>query len=399
MVLIAHLADTHLGYAQYRLAEREEDIYELFTTAFEKAINERVNAIVISGDVFHIPRPPNKAILTLYKSIKKAGEKNIKTIVVAGEHDQLKRKGDVHPLLMLSQLSSDLVFIGGFDHSSVTSSKYTIDVDGKKVSFYGVNALPRLTDRVERYKTLFRQLESSIKRENGKKILVAHMPIEGLMSNNIEPSVPIADLPTGFDYFALGHLHMRYIYKSANKGIIGYPGSIDILSRQEIEEWMKNKKGFFIVDLSKEEIDVLKINLDVRPQFFIEDEKNLVLGKIASLLQSPHTKKPIIHIKVKLQKHEEHDFRLRLEQLLRKNVLDYRLEIYRDDPKLGIAHVPGERWSEIDVISRVYGIDKEVALVIVKLKDCLSSHSQPDECENEINEVFSLKDKILMIKE
>jgi DNA repair exonuclease SbcCD nuclease subunit len=392
MVLAAHLADTHLGYAQYRLWEREDDLYELFSTAYEEALRERVNVIVISGDVFHTPRPPNRAILTFYQQVRRAGEKGVKTLVVAGEHDQLKRRGDVHPLLMLSQITSDVVFIGGTDANTVISQRYVVESNGSRALFYGVNAFPRVMDRVERYKAIFEQVQAAVAKESGRKVLVAHLPIEGLMSMNIEPSVPVDSLPSGFDYYALGHLHIRHV--SRNKGVLGYPGSLDILSRQEVDEWRRSGKGFYIVDLSREEPEIKKVDLDVRPQFVVEGGKNDVLRKLGELLRAAYRKQPIVHIKVSLKKNEEPEFRDKLENLLRKKVLDYRLEVHREDPKLGVAHVPGESWSEAGVISRVYGISEKAALALIRLKDCLSSRSQPDECENEIRDVLLVKDEI-----
>jgi hypothetical protein len=42
----------------------------------------------------------------------------------------------------------------------------------------------------------------------------------------------------------------------------------------------------------------------------------------------------------------------------------------------------------------VYGISEKAALALIRLKDCLSSRSQPDECENEIRDVLLVKDEI-----
>ena len=394
MVLIAHLADTHLGYAQYRLGEREDDLYELFSTAYEEALKEKVNVIVISGDVFHVPRPPNKAILTFYQQARKAGDKGVKTLVVAGEHDQLKRKGDVHPLLMLSKITSDIVFIGGMDSNTVVNQKYVVEAGGLRVVFYGVNAFPRVVDRIQRYKAIFEQIQGQISREEGRKVLAAHIPVEGLMSTNIEPSLPPSSLPSGIDYYALGHLHIRHVSRKDDKGVLGYPGSLDILSRQEINEWRTNGKGFYIVDLSREEPEVKKVNLEIRPQFIVEGGKNDVLRELGELLRVPYKKQPIVHIKVNLKKNEEPEFRDGLEKLLKKKVLDYRLEVHREDPKLGVAHVPGESWSEAMVISRVYGISEKAALALIRLKDCLAIRPHPDECENEIKDVLLVKDEI-----
>ena len=38
MVRIAHLADTHLGYKQYNLEEREKDIYDVLEEIGDKIL-------------------------------------------------------------------------------------------------------------------------------------------------------------------------------------------------------------------------------------------------------------------------------------------------------------------------------------------------------------------------
>ena len=42
----AHLADTHLGYRQYGLFEREKDFYEVFEKVIDKIIEENVDFVV-----------------------------------------------------------------------------------------------------------------------------------------------------------------------------------------------------------------------------------------------------------------------------------------------------------------------------------------------------------------
>ena len=48
----AHLADTHLGYRQFGLLEREKDFYEVFDKIIDKIIEEKVDFVIHSGDLF-----------------------------------------------------------------------------------------------------------------------------------------------------------------------------------------------------------------------------------------------------------------------------------------------------------------------------------------------------------
>ena len=46
----AHLSDTHLGYRQFGLNEREKDFYEVFELIIDKIIEENVDFVIHSGD-------------------------------------------------------------------------------------------------------------------------------------------------------------------------------------------------------------------------------------------------------------------------------------------------------------------------------------------------------------
>ncbi|HXG07646.1 MAG TPA: hypothetical protein VNI77_10015, partial [Nitrososphaera sp.] len=76
-MLISHLSDLHLSYAQFGLEEREEDVYQTFNEAIDVSIREGVKLVILAGDVFHSPRPCGKAVITLGNALKKLREKQI----------------------------------------------------------------------------------------------------------------------------------------------------------------------------------------------------------------------------------------------------------------------------------------------------------------------------------
>jgi DNA repair protein SbcD/Mre11 len=68
-VLIAHLADLHLGYRAYQrtgpdgVNERERDISDAVGRALGQVAAAEVDLVVVAGDVFHSARPSNAAIM------------------------------------------------------------------------------------------------------------------------------------------------------------------------------------------------------------------------------------------------------------------------------------------------------------------------------------------------
>ena len=86
-MLVSHISDLHLGYSQFSLEEREEDVYQAFHEAIDVSIKEQVRLVILAGDLFHNPRPCGKAIITLGNMLKKLKEKQISAVFVLGEHD------------------------------------------------------------------------------------------------------------------------------------------------------------------------------------------------------------------------------------------------------------------------------------------------------------------------
>ena len=100
---MSHISDLHLGYSQFSLEEREEDVYRVFHEAIDASIKERVRLIILAGDLFHNPRPCGKAIITLGNIFKKLKEKQIPVVFVLGEHD-ISRLRDVPFIHIYSNL-------------------------------------------------------------------------------------------------------------------------------------------------------------------------------------------------------------------------------------------------------------------------------------------------------
>ena len=94
-MLIAHLADLHLGYRAYhRLAPgginiRERDVAQAFRGAIDRIIQLEPQLIVIAGDVFHTVRPSNAAIADAFRQFARlsATLPNTYTVIIAGDHD------------------------------------------------------------------------------------------------------------------------------------------------------------------------------------------------------------------------------------------------------------------------------------------------------------------------
>lgn len=288
-MFLAHISDTHLGYAQYSLEDREEDFYEVFREAVDRILEEHVRLVLHSGDFFHSPRPPIKALKVAQDGLRKLRERGIEVVIIPGGHDMLRRRG-LPPLILYEHLGVVVlrrrvpffkkgeVFIGGFEH------------------------LPR---NYWRSKEPLRILEGIALKasESGAKrrILMLHQGLHPYLPVGYEASV--AQLPEGFHYYALGHIHRR-VAGEHGRGILAYAGSTEITDISEIRSYSSQGKGFYVVDLSGEAPEVHNVDLrSIRPQTILEERVSrlehlanrlrLFLGELRV------GKKPLIHIRLR----------------------------------------------------------------------------------------------------
>ena len=89
---VLHTSDTHLGYRQYGIVERENDVYDVFGEIIDIALREHVDLVVHSGDFFDSIRPPPQAILTAIRHLRRLREKGIPFIAILCDHDTPKRR-------------------------------------------------------------------------------------------------------------------------------------------------------------------------------------------------------------------------------------------------------------------------------------------------------------------
>ena len=280
----AHLADTHLGYRQFGLHDREKDFYEVFEKIIDKIIEEDVDFVIHSGDLFDNSRPSPMALLTFQKGLIKLKNANIPIYAIAGNHDSIQRKGTIPPQVLFKKLGLKVI--------SPINTNYMYD----DVFIAGLPFYPSSQDKNLKNKLA----ELSKKAANHEKsILVLHQGIDKYF--NLQYELEIGDIPDNFNYYAMGHLH-NYINDDFGKGKLVYPGSSEIWKTTEISDYRNNGKGFVIVDLDGSKPSVERIKIDL-PREFIErslDYNDLTSG-IEGIKETikDFDKKPILNLTVK----------------------------------------------------------------------------------------------------
>ncbi len=108
------------------------------------------------------------------------------------------------------------------------------------------------------------------------------------------------------------------------KGIVAYPGSIDILAMDEIQGWKTEGKGFYLADLSGSEPIIHKVNLEaLRPQEIFEISFKESLEKVFRWI-ADQPKKPIIHLIIKDREFDLRTIHELVDKLRLRGCLDVR---------------------------------------------------------------------------
>lgn len=277
---ILHTADWHLGHRLHEQSQIEEQT--LFLSWIENyIINEKIDVLLISGDIFDIGSPSNQSLEMYYSFLVKLTATRCKSIIITGgNHDSA---GTLNaPKHLLNALSIKVV---GKATEIIEDEVFEIEANGEKVIIAAVPYLrdgdirralagESFEDLTDKYKTaLINHYKSSgeqcklINTGNAPVIAMGHLFATGGSVSDSEQNIYVGtlghiganDFPSYFDYIALGHLHRPQIVGGNDK--IRYSGSPHILSFSEINY---DKK---VIVLTIEDHKITKIEDDVVPRF------------------------------------------------------------------------------------------------------------------------------------
>ncbi len=215
----AHLADCHIG------AWRDPKLKELPMQAFEKAIEkcmeEKVDFVLISGDLFNTSLPGIEYLKRTVRKLKGLKQKNIETYVIAGSHDFSPSGKTILDVLEEAGLIHNVV--KGSIENNKLRLRFTID-EKTKAKITGMLGKKGMLER-SYYESLDK---TNLEKESGFKIFMFHSAISELKPKELEKmdSSPISFLPKGFDYYAGGHVHIvKDISLEGYKNVV-YPGPL-----------------------------------------------------------------------------------------------------------------------------------------------------------------------------
>ena len=280
MFKFAHLADIHIGANRDPVLEKLE--LAAFSKAMETCVQEKVDFVLIAGDLFHANLPDMHVANEAVKKMKEVKDAGIPIYVIYGSHDYSPNATSIIDILDSTGLIKKVV------KGEVVDGKLRLEVftDPKtKAKLVGISGRKAGLE-----KNYFEILDREhLEEEQGFKIFAFHSAISELKPELLAQmeSVPVSLLPKGFNYYASGHVHRR-----TESGFPGYervvfPGTLFAGYPRDLEDTAKGEeRGFYIVYFDDIVQDVKFIEISVCGfEYFEYDvtDKNSVQARKALL--------------------------------------------------------------------------------------------------------------------
>ena len=248
----AHLSDCHIG--GWNESTLREINFKSFKKAIETSLEEKVDFILISGDLFDTALPSVDIMKETVLLLKKVKDNNIPVYIIPGSHDFSVSGKTMLDVIENAGLLHNVMRFTGENLLSFTTDKTGIKISG----FYGKKGGLESSE----YEKL---IKDNLEKEPGIKIFMFHSLLTNLKNKKFEliDGIPVEYLPKNFHYYAGGHPHFVHHETIENYGIIAYPGPIFPNNFQELEE-LKNG-GFYIVDIGEAKTDIKHVKLDIIP--------------------------------------------------------------------------------------------------------------------------------------
>lgn len=235
MIKFAHLADCHLGsWSHPKMRDLNE---QSFVYAVDYCIAEKVDFVLIAGDLFNTAFPALDSLRIAVEKIKHLNDNNIPVYIIPGSHDSSASGKTIIDVLESAGIVTN-VTRGTLDTGKL-KLQFTID---KKT---GTKITGMLGKRGGLEKDYYHQLSNEhLEQADGYKIFLFHSALNELKPESFAgmDAMSASLLPKHFDYYAGGHVHIVHTTNLEERKNIVYPGPVFPNSFSELE---KLKHGSF----------------------------------------------------------------------------------------------------------------------------------------------------------
>ena len=249
-----HTADWHVG-KPLRGRSRMDELAAAVTQVADVAIDRKVDAVLVAGDVFDSPSPPPEAEKLVYDFLARLLAERIACVVIAGNHDHPRKLGALASLLEGLRIhvrpevrppeDGGVVRLASRDGKEEARVAVLPFVPERKV----VDACTRDGRRRTTGTTSTRAASSRSSPRSSRacpastvNVVLAHLLVDGARVGTGERELHLGQiygvnpqqLPSTVQYIALGHLHRPQEVLAPAK--TRYPGSLIELDFGEQEQ-------------------------------------------------------------------------------------------------------------------------------------------------------------------
>ncbi|WP_029319887.1 exonuclease SbcCD subunit D [Butyrivibrio sp. AE3004] len=290
---ILHLGDLHLGKSlgDFDLIKDQKYILDEILDLAQK---EKVNGVLIAGDVYDKSIPSEAATGLLDYFLNELSARGIKTFMISGNHDSDDRLNYGSTLFESNGIYISAIYDGTLHKYVLKDGEEEADiyllpfVKASQVRHYFPDA------KIENYEDAVKVILENAKIDESRcNILVAHQfvagkgedPFLGGSESAGTQSVGLVekigyDLFDMFDYVALGHIHSP---QRVGRDEVRYSGSPLKYSLSEVN----NEKSVPIITIGKKG----DISIELIPLKPMRDLRH-IRGKMEDLLRSDHVEEP-----------------------------------------------------------------------------------------------------------
>lgn len=256
-----HLSDLHIGKKVNEYSMLQDQIY-ILKEILRIIDNEKVETVIIAGDVYDRSLPPNEALELFDEFLYQLSSRNVNVFVISGNHDSPERISYGGRMMTENKIFLSPVYDGNV-------KPITLNDDYGEVNFY---LLPFVRpadirryfpdENIENYTDAVKVAIDNMNVDfSERNILVTHQFVTGAELSESEDIIVggtdnvSGEVFDGFDYVALGHIHRE---QTVGKDNIRYCGTPLKYSFSEA----KNIKSVTILDFNdKGNIEYSKIPL------------------------------------------------------------------------------------------------------------------------------------------
>lgn len=306
-MLIAHMADVHLGASKYGIEELRKDILEAFVLALDEVRKERPDVLVVAGDLFDSPHPDNAVVKFAVRRLRGLASSGVKVVAAHGEHDTPGGR-DASVLSLISAAIDNFVAPEPPADAKGSPDAMSITIDKAKFFVYPFVRASRDYRRkmAAELMPLYARRVEEARRGGLKAVFVAHASFTPVFA--FDAVADLSDLPPA-DYVALGHVHLRCVNcrGSYRPKAYAYPGSLYPLSIEEVRQQAAGNfaRGPLLVDLSGDEPSIQEVRVEVRKhvvaQAVVDDPTKtgeVISEAVARAVSGVRGEAPVIHLEV-----------------------------------------------------------------------------------------------------